>query len=223
MRISITDVAVNFVLAALIFIINSFLGTIQFKHPSMFQYGEFAFASDEGNNLSGNFFLKIINPTIFMAVVSAVMQHFKCDELCRSLWMLIPMYWFLRLIYIIFRNYIRIINKRFEIITVISSIALGELVLYKLILPLLDLKQPIFIPLDEFRNAIWFAIIAYVGKTIWDICRNSLSSERVYPAKQREKLINDRYDVFSKKYGNEILQLANELYPGGIGKRSDLV
>ena len=85
--------------------------------------------------------------------------------------MVIPLYWVIRFLHIAAKNLFLFVNWRYELFSLCLSLLLGEGTFFLLLLPLLNANASIFIPVDELRNAIWFAIIAYLAKVIWDISK----------------------------------------------------
>lgn len=159
------------VFALFLFFVNGILGRIQYGYREhLFAYGKFSFESDNGENFAGNFFLKIVNPAIYLALLCAILQQVKAEALCRSSWMVIPLYWGIRFLHIAAKNLFLFVNWRYELFSLCLSLLLGEGTFF-LLLPLLNANASIFIPVDELRNAIWFAIIAYLAKVIWDISK----------------------------------------------------
>lgn len=192
----------NAVLAGGLFLLNTWLGRVQYgMRGNPFEYGKFCFESEREEDFSGNFFLKTVNPAIYLAVAAAVIQGRLPDQYIRSLWMLIPAFWALRFLYIIVKNRIIFLNLKYELSACFASLLLGEGTFFLLVLPLLAAGESIWIPAAEIRDAVWFAIIAYLAKTVWDIMKRNFQGANLYPADKKRSIINSRYDKFSLKYG----------------------
>ena len=73
--------------------------------------------------------------------------------------------------------------------------------------------------MEEFRNAVWFAILAYLGKTLWDIGKSFFTADRLYPPHRRQNSIAKKYDKFVRKYGGDITKQVNALYPEAEGHK----
>ena len=87
-------IMLNILFAFGLFFLNALLGRIQYGlSGKLFQYGKFTFADAEQQNFSGNFFQKIVNPAVYLAVIAAVMQTYLPAEFIRSLWLVFPQFW----------------------------------------------------------------------------------------------------------------------------------
>ena len=156
-------------------------------------------------SFAGNFFQKIVNPAVFLAVAAALTQYYLTSDYVESLWLLIPVFWLCRLIYIIGRNVFAFLNLKYEAIAFVFSIALGEGVFFCIIKPLLIEGEQIWISSAAFRDALWYAILAYLAKTAWEIMKKSFGEENIYPHERRSKIVMKRYAKFSMKYDNDVL------------------
>lgn len=195
----------NALFAIILFFVNGQLGKLQYGiSEPLFEYGKFTFESSCSNNFSGNFFQKIVNPTVYLAIISAGTQYFLTADYLESLWLLIPLFWLCRLIYMIWRNVFIFLNIKYEVIAFILSILLGEGIFFCIILPLLHQNENIWISPAALRDALWYAILVYIFKTMWDIMRQSFSGQNLYPDRRRREIVMQRYDRFSSKYGDYI-------------------
>lgn len=97
----------NVLLALVLFLLNGQLGKLQhgISEP-LFEYGKFSFMPTSEQSFAGNFFQKIVNPAVFLAVAAALTQHYLTSDYVESLWLLIPAFWLCRLIYIIVQNFL---------------------------------------------------------------------------------------------------------------------
>ena len=202
------SIGYNALLALALFLLNGQLGKLQhgISEP-LFEYGKFSFIPTSEQSFAGNFFQKIVNPAVFLAVASALTQYYLTSDYVESLWLLIPLFWLYRLIYVIGRNIFIFLNLKYEMIALLLSLALGEGVFFCIIKPLLVEGEPIWISSAALRDALWYAILAYLAKTAWEIMKKSFGEERIYPYERRRKTVMKRYDKFSMKYGNDILAL----------------
>lgn len=196
----------NVLLALVLFLLNGQLGKLQhgISEP-LFEYGKFSFMPTSEQSFAGNFFQKIVNPAVFLAVAAALTQHYLTSDYVESLWLLIPAFWLCRLIYIIVQNFFVFLNLKYEIIAFILSLALGEGVFFCIIKPLLVEGEQIWISFATLRDALWYAILAYLAKTVWEIMKKSFGEEKIYPYERRRKIVMKRYDKFSTKYDKDVL------------------
>lgn len=214
----------NVVLAGGLFFLNSWLGRVQYGIPgNPFEYGKFYFASDSDESFSGNFFLKTVNPAICLSVIAAAVQGRLPDQYIYSLWMLPIAFWVLRFLYMIIKNRIIFLNLKYEFSACFVSLLLSEGIFFLIIRPLLIERGSIWIPTTEIRDAVWFAIIAYLAKTVWDIMKRNFQGDKLYPAEKRREIINKRYDKFSLKYGKLIRSEVENRYALSEERRGQLI
>lgn len=207
-------ILLNIFLASILFVANGLLGRLQYGYRGrLFEYGRFTFDAEENGNFAGNFFLKIVNPAIYVAVLCAAFQKLQYEDLCISLWLIIPAYWILRLVYIVTKNYFLVINWKYEIFAAGASMLLGEGVFFLVLMPLIRAKEEVFISVTELRDAVWFAIIAYIAKVVWDIGKATFTAESIYPDDMRQNLVHKKYDALESRYGSYIAELLDERYP----------
>lgn len=192
----------NALFALGLFFLNGVLGKLQYGiGEPLFAYGKFTFDGTCEQSFSGNFFQKIVNPTVYLAALSALIQRFFAVELIKSLWLLIPMFWLCRFLYMIWRSVFIFLNLKYEAIAFALSLLLGEGTLFCIILPLVHQEETIWIPATALRDALWYAILIYLLKTVWEIMSKSFSEETLYPNEQRRKIVTSRHNKFKEKYG----------------------
>lgn len=201
--------------AFMLFIINGLLGDLQSgKMKDLFEYGHFGFSDDSGESFANNFFSKVISPTIFVSIVCAILEDTKWGFLIPIGWTIVPLYWLIRVIYISFINRWDIVNKKYEAIACLTAIGINFLVFLKIIMPLYENAQSsIFIPIDELRDAVWYAIIAFLAKKIWDVVKANLTGKEIYPDLRKGNIVDVRYDRISKRYGNVIESVIDKNFP----------
>lgn len=200
----------NFSLAVLLYVGNGALGKMKSNAPGLFAYDSFSFTTIARSNYAGHFFQKIAHPTLFIAIISVILQYISKAELIEKLWLVIPIYWILRYIHIKIWNISDFTNWKYELSSMIFSVLLGEGTLYLILVPLVDAGENIFIEQTVFRDAFWFAAITYMAKLAWDIAKQTLKGYNVFPADKRENTVARRYDGFHFKYGFYIDQLICE-------------
>ena len=203
----------NLAVASILFCLNGWLGKLQYGMEELsFEYGRISFFDSISQNFSGNFFQKIINPTVYLAAIAAITQGICPRNMVESLWLMIPLFWVIRLLYMILKNRLRILNLKFEAVACLLSLSLGECVFWGLLKNLIEQEEPIWISSTALRDAVWFAILAYLAKVVWNILKRSYSGERLYPQDVLDAYVLKRYDVFSKKYGAYISKQVAERY-----------
>src|SRR5699024_787737 len=122
---------------------------------------------------------------IFMAVVATILQGIlETDAIpwIKTLWLLCPLYWLVQYIYAVIRNRTKIHLAHVERFNFVISFIFFETIFLLIVLLVTEEGKNtvpyIFIPLDELRNAIWYAIIAFVVKDIWEIFKSHYIQSR---------------------------------------------
>lgn len=109
--ISFGTILLTLLLAFALYMINFFLGEVQYRYrDSFFIYARFSFDFKKEENFSGNFFLKIVNPSIYLAICSALLQNIVSEQTFNVLWLVVPFYWLFRFLYIFTFNRSQIIK-----------------------------------------------------------------------------------------------------------------
>ncbi len=192
--------AINIIFALLLLAINGILGKWKRRHTDMFSYSSFNFTDVTEDNFSDNFFQLLIHPAIFLAIISATLQFLSYDSLVRSLWLVVPLYWALRFIIALFQDMLRFINLRLQLVLLVCSLIISEGTFFLIIIPLLNKGKEIFIDLEQFRDAFWFAVLCFMAKFIWDFAKQGMIGRAVYPPEKKSQEIIRRYDKYYFKY-----------------------
>lgn len=218
------NIILNFGLAIVLFALNGLLGRIQYKlRGNLFEYGEFCFSSIKIENYSGNFFLKIVNPAIFMSICCAVSQSVGNWEFCRSSWMIPLFYWGVRMAFILITQCRDTINWKFEVVAFILSMVLAMGVLIWIIFPLLDSGESVFISPTALRDALWYAIVAYIVLIVWKIGKRSLVSDRLFPSTKIEQIVLRRYDILQSRFGDVVQKNVDKYYPKDTDGKGEFI
>lgn len=194
----------NTVLALALYVFNGLLGKAKSKTKGYIGYDSFGFNKVSSANFADHFFQKIVHPSILVAIAAAVLQYYGKDNIAQKLFLVVPIYWFFRILHIILWNLFPFTNWKYEIISIIISLLLGEGTLFLIIRPLLNSNEPIFIDATVFRDAFWIAALSYIAKLAWDISKASLTGYSVFPSNKREETIISRYNSFKLEYGADI-------------------
>lgn len=213
--INLDAVLLALLLAFTLYIINFFLGEVQYRYrDSLFTYSRFSFDFEKEGNFSGNFFLKIVNPSIYLAICSASLQGILSEQTFSVIWLVVPFYWLFRFLYIITFNKVHIINWIYEIasLILILSHALSFIIFWLIIMPLYDSNEGIFISLPALRDAAWYAILAYVVVMIWKLCKSAFNSSQVYSEEKHHEIVVSRYKKFKEKYDSLVFSCFSSLH-----------
>lgn len=201
-------ILLNAIAALGLFFLNGWLGKVQYGLSNeLFSYGKFTFESNDDTDFSGNFFQKIVTPTVYLAAMAVIVQRFFPCGYVESMWLLIPIFWAYRVLFMLLKNVFVFLNLKYEAFALVLSLGLGETVFFKIIMPLVHESESLWLSTTELRDALWFAILVYLAKTIWEIAKQSFSGENLYPNDKRRELINKRYVKFTEKYGEHVEEL----------------
>lgn len=209
---SFLGVGINILLSFPLLWINGILGKWKLHSYSVFGYSEFGFEEISDDNFADNFFQMIVHPAVYLAVVCWVLQLFSLEKIVCDLWLLIPFYWVLRIVHALFWDTFAFINWRTQIVTFLLSLLLGEGTLFCIILPLIDSSASIFIEVEAFRDAFWYAALAYIAKFIWDLVKGHLVGEDIFPSDKKTEVIVRRYNKYHGKYDEYIQHILNKGY-----------
>ncbi len=195
------NLCLNFFLAFPLLWINGALGKWKLHSYGVFGYSDFGFNNISEENFFGNFFQMIVHPAIYLALISWTLQQFSLNDIVLDLWLVIPFYWLLRVTYAILKDTFVFTNWRTQLIAFILSILLGEGTLFCIIRPLVINENSVFIDAKAFRDAFWFAVLAYLAKWLWDTVKIQFIGEELFPSQKKKETIIRRYTKYHRKYG----------------------
>ena len=212
-------------LAIALFFLNGIIGNLLSKY-SFFDYEPLLYSDPNSNtehNGIVNFSIKVVHPIIFMAIVATIIQGvLQSDALpwIKSLWLIDPFYWGVQYAYAKFRNRTRFHVKHVEEFNFYLSF-IFYIVVYLLVVLLATEENEfsfpsIFISLDALRDALWYAIIAFVIKDIWEIFKFRYSQSREIVNERIETVLTERYDELSNKYGYEVEECIRKVFHDSI-------
>lgn len=197
---TLTNLYVNFLLALPLLWINGILGKWKLHSYGVFGYSMFGFEDISERNFFGNFFQMVIHPPIYLAVVCWILQALSLEYIIPYLWLLIPFYWLLRVAYSVWGDCFAFTNWKIQLVAFLFSIILGEGTLFCIICPLIDSSKSVMIDIISFRDAFWFAVLAYLAKWVWDYSKSVLVGEELFPSQKKNKVIIRRYTKYRIRY-----------------------
>lgn len=105
-------------LSASLFTINGQIGAILSGIPiSLSQYADFRSIILSEKNFSGNFFLQILNPILFASIACAYFENILSADSCVLFWIIVPIYWSMRLVFLFVKNYGILLNLRYIVVS----------------------------------------------------------------------------------------------------------
>ena len=209
---SLFNICINLTLAIFLFLINGRLGKWKLDFNGFIEYSTFELSEISEENFSENFFQMIVHPAVYLALVCWGLQCLGLNDIIRTLWLLVPFYWGIHLFYSIWRDTFVFTNWYSQIHAFFISILLGEGTLFCLVIPLINSEQSVFITVEEFRNAFWYAALAYMAKFVWDSVKNRIVGENLFPSTKKSDIIIRRYNRYRNKYGSYIQSVLNKDY-----------
>lgn len=204
---SLSNLFINIVFAFILLLINGTLGKWKQKNSDFFNYANFSFDNIDEENFSDCFFQLLIHPALYLGIISWILQLFSLKTIIPSLWLVVPFYWGLRFIVALLRDTISFLNWQLQLILFFISLLLSECTLFVIILPLVEAKKTIFIEIEQFRDAFWFAVFGFVAKFIWDYSKVQMIGRDVFPSSKKSTVIIKRYEKYYHKY-NQIVNAA---------------
>lgn len=212
---------VNLALAILLLFVNGFVGSLLTKY-NLFDYDPLFYEnnnSGNGNLGIANFAMRVVHPIIFMAIVATVLQGLLQSEALpwiKTLWLLCPFYWFVQYGYAKFRNRTEFHVKHVERFNFVLSFVFYEAIFSLVILLAAEGGKSnvpsIFIPLDELRNAVWYAILAFIVKEIWEIFKYHYIKSREIVNEQIESVLKNRYYSLFSKYSDIVERCIRDIF-----------
>lgn len=211
--ISIRNLSILLILSFFEFVFGKFIGSILLLHKfDLFRYGRlYPISEDEEQNYVGNFAIMVLWPSLFMTLVCAIMQTLGNKTLIYCSIFLVVFFWIIRLLNTIVMNRRLFINWKFHIISAICSILLGIITWKLFIIRLIESDQYIGIPLDEFRNAIWFAIICLIIKMIWELVITACNETNLNMDNITTTAVIHNYKKFKAEYDDYIEKCMGEI------------
>lgn len=201
-------VVINIVVAFLLFYVDGKIGLILSNHRDFFSYDPYLFGPNAGEKKS-NYTLCVLSPAVLVAILAVVYEYIGFALGIDSLWMVCPLYWSVRFLYFALRNRLAFLDIKYESIRFALSLIITSAVLY-VIYKLRENEQSLFIPWDEVRNAVWYALLAYIAKLVWDMFQAEFSQQNEKSVDKVRKITIRRYHEFLEKYGDIINRYLSE-------------
>lgn len=190
--------------------INGILGDLKVHAYRVLEYSAFGFGEISTDNFSGNFFQMIVHPAIYLALVSWILQLLELTTIIYDLWLLIPAYWLLRIVFALLSDTFAFTNWIIQLVALFFSLLIGEGTLFCIIFPLVNKDESIFISATAFRDAFWYAVLVFFAKIIWDTVKNNLVGKVLFPSDKKVDVIIRRYKRYKKKYHEYIQYILNK-------------
>lgn len=119
-------------LSSSLFVFNGIVGRFLSKLPAPLRiYTSPRLVITANENFVGNFFLQILNPILFSTTACAYFEYISPPELCKQLWLIVPIYWGMRFSFLSLKNYWLLMNHVHEIsAAIIASFFCVEYLLF---------------------------------------------------------------------------------------------
>lgn len=170
-------------------------------------YCDITFGKENKKSLIVNIQYNIFAPIIYMLLIAALLQYVGMQELSQKAVYIVPCYYVVRgfMITVVSGKH-QLYNLRYECQVAIPGIALAFFVQKVLILS----GKSILPTVEEFRTQLWlfFFVIAYQFCVRIAEKSSALKQNRVCTPQMKQKYILDKYDLFRRKYGSTVSEVA---------------
>lgn len=207
-------------LSASLFTINGQIGAILSGIPiSLSQYADFRSIILSEKNFSGNFFLQILNPILFASIACAYFENILSADSCVLFWIIVPIYWSMRLVFLFVKNYGILLNLRYIVVSGILANLLSYTIFDFVIQPLIYSPDTIFISQTALRDALWYGIIAYIFAFACKVYQSYMPAPKIAPKDKWQEFILQRKRILSARYGKVIQTLIDKNYPSNASNK----
>ncbi|MEN6339822.1 MAG: hypothetical protein ABFD03_06815 [Clostridiaceae bacterium] len=191
--------------AVVLFFFSGFLGKIMYHHKdTLFKYSTYHSYSNANESLAGNFILKTFFPCLYIVALSWFLQVLNYQTYAKNIWIVVVLYWVIRLIWILFIfNLSALTNFTYEIISLILSISAALFVYYIFIDYCIQYGISVFLSRDELRSGIAFALLLYLVNIIWKVLNSNglFSRSKIYNEKLLLGDLERRTNKLFMRYG----------------------
>ncbi len=201
-------------LSTFLFTLNGQIGAILSGVPiSLYIYADFRSIILSEKNFSGNFFLQILNPLLFVSIVCAYFENILSADACALFWLIVPIYWSMHLLFIFIKNYRLLLNLWYVAISCILSNLLSYTFFKFFLQPLIYSPDTIFTSQTALRDALWYGLIAYIFAFSCKIYLNYMAADKLAPKNKWQKFILERKRILFAQYDKLIQILIDKEYP----------
>lgn len=193
-------------LAIILFFISNWLG----KHSYSFGYHKIDFIVDREDSAAFNFSLKVLTPTIFIILISAVLFHFKLDCLVKDIYLVALYSILLRIVINLFMSRFHILDWKLQIFYSITIYVVAYGAYINLILP----KKPLIPDFNTISNELWILIGLFIYSLVNKIELSSDKKEyriKKYTINQYEKFFKLYDSIISDEVRTKLSSSQNEL------------
>ena len=179
------------VLAIIVFFISNWIG----KYSYSLGYHKIDFIVDREDSVAFNFSLRVLTPTIFIILLSAIFYYFNLDYLTINIYFVVFYSVVIRMSVNLFMGRFHILDWRLQIFYAISICLVGYFSYEKLILP----KKPLIPDFNTISNELWIIIGVFVYGIV-----NKIELSEFKKRARISNYIKIRYKNLSSKYENLI-------------------
>ena len=172
-------------LSLFLFILSNWIG----RKSLGFGYYQISFEG-QNNSPTFNILYRSFTPIVFIIIVSVIFYSVDLDKIVKNIYLVVVYYFIFRIIFNLIIGRSKLINWPQQIIIIICSIFLAYIVYTNLIT-----SKEFFLPSkQEIATALWFALAAYLYKTLNNISIYIKSDENRksnYVKSSHQKLSNE--------------------------------
>jgi len=181
---------VHFGCAVILFFLINWIG----EHTVKMGYVSMALYVKEETSPLFNFAFKVFAPVVFIILLSTAFQLVGLSTFSKNIYIVVVNYWAIRLLAILLRGYLRLLNWWVQIFYIVISIGVSIAIYYSI-----DKSNSMLPNPQALIDQLWILIILFLYSVL-----NNLQIDRKGTIKRKEKHIVSKYEYFSNKYGDLI-------------------
>lgn len=184
-------ISIHLALAVLLFFCMNWLG----RRSTRFGYTQLSLFAQSDHAPAFNFVLRVLTPVVYALVVSAGLYAAGWDSAVRNIFLIVPYYFGLRVLYNLAIGRRRLINWRLQTIHVCTSSGVTWLAYRYLIIT----KSHLLPEFSSMANQLWIVIFGFIY-----ILLNSISVDSAPATKRKSSHIEARYRRYVSQYGSVV-------------------
>src|SRR6266478_3367868 len=183
--------SIHLTLALLLLFVMNWLG----KRSTRFGYTQLSLFAQSDHAPAFNFVLRVLTPVVYVLVLSAGLYAAGWDRAVQNIFLVVPYYFGLRILFNLAIGRRRLINWRLQVIHLCTSSGVTWLAYRYLI----TTKSHLLPDLSSMANQLWIVIFGFIY-----ILLNSISIDSTPATKRKSSHIEARYRRFVSRYGSVV-------------------
>lgn len=182
-------VVIHIILAVVLFYLVNWIG--EKTKPLDFGYVNISLEINDDTAPFFNYLFKILAPVVFIVLVMAFFQAIGLDSFNEKIYWVVIDYWLCRLLFLVIRGRLGLLNWPVQIFYWISSIGLSILVCN-----IVARSGTVLPKAEDLLEELWILIIVFLYSVL-----NKIQYSRKGAEQRIKKYVKVRYDNFRKQYG----------------------